>query len=393
MIFLYETQKSYCMLSSKKTVYFEGLNGLRFIAAFAVIITHIELIKSAFGLKHYWNNPILFNLGGLGVYFFFVLSGFLITYLLLTEKNNTSTINIKSFYIRRILRIWPLYYFILVLGFFVLPHFLCFEIPYLKTSFSENFYENLILYIAILPNLAFSLYPAVPNIGQTWSIGVEEQFYLIWPWVISKSKHVVKSLILIIISLIAIKIGVLILGHFFRECSWYEPLKLFVAMSKFECMAIGGLGAYYVFTNHKWIQYLNNKFLYVISLISIPILMLFTPNSIQDGIHLIYALIFLFIIIYVSIFKNVAFLEKTSLQELGKISYGIYMYHFLVIPAIIFLLKPYYDTMPELMFNFLLYTLVIGITICISKISYIKLENPIIKIKQRYTVIKSGEKE
>lgn len=363
------------------------------MAAFAVIITHTELIKSAFGIKHYWKNPILFNLGGLGVYFFFVLSGFLITYLLLTEKKNANTINIKSFYIRRILRIWPLYYFILVLGFFVLPHFTCFEIPYLKVSFSENFYENLILYILILPNLAFSLYAAVPNIGQTWSIGVEEQFYLIWPLVISKSKHVVKSLILIIISLISIKIGVLVLGRFFQESNWYNPLKLFVAMSKFECMAIGGLGAYYVFTNNKWIQYLENKFLFVVSLISLPLLMLFTPDRLQDGIHLIYAFIFLFIIIYVSVFKKVTFLEKTVLNELGKISYGIYMYHFLVIPAVLFLLKPYYDTMPELMFNFLLYTLVIGATICISKISYIVLESPIIKIKQRYTVIKSGEKE
>ncbi len=104
-------------------VYFPGLNALRFIAASAVIITHIELLKGFFGLKSFWQNPLLYNLGGLGVYFFFVLSGFLITYLLLKEKTVLNDIKIKNFYIRRILRIWPLYFFILILGLFVLTFF------------------------------------------------------------------------------------------------------------------------------------------------------------------------------------------------------------------------------------------------------------------------------
>ena len=101
-------------MKKESTIYFEGLNGLRFFAALAVIITHVELIKGVFKFKHYWNNPIIFNLGGLGVYFFFVLSGFLITYLLLSEKQKFNKIEIKQFYLRRIFRIWPLYYFIII---------------------------------------------------------------------------------------------------------------------------------------------------------------------------------------------------------------------------------------------------------------------------------------
>ncbi len=117
-------------------VYFPGLNGLRFYAAFAVVITHIELIKSFQGYPTFWvensgNNLTLrsiiqkfvFELGSLGVYFFFVLSGFLITYLLLVEKAKTKTVAVKKFYVRRILRIWPLYYLIVILGFFVIPYF------------------------------------------------------------------------------------------------------------------------------------------------------------------------------------------------------------------------------------------------------------------------------
>src|SRR5688572_30760956 len=96
-------------------VFFKGLNGLRFFAALAVIITHVELMKGVFGLPSYWQEPFFFDLGGLGVYFFFVLSGFLITYLLLVERRQIGRISIKKFYVRRILRIWPLYYFIMVL--------------------------------------------------------------------------------------------------------------------------------------------------------------------------------------------------------------------------------------------------------------------------------------
>ena len=79
------------MQSKQEHIFFEGINGLRFFAAIAVVITHIELIKGAFGIKNYWKNTFVFNLGGLGVYFFFVLSGFLITYLLLVEKQKTNT--------------------------------------------------------------------------------------------------------------------------------------------------------------------------------------------------------------------------------------------------------------------------------------------------------------
>jgi peptidoglycan/LPS O-acetylase OafA/YrhL len=77
-------------VSSNKNIYFSGLNVLRFFAALGVIVTHIDLIKEQMkfhGLHS--NNKLVFELGGLGVVFFFVLSGFLITYLLLKEKEQT----------------------------------------------------------------------------------------------------------------------------------------------------------------------------------------------------------------------------------------------------------------------------------------------------------------
>ena len=80
---------------AKKSVYFENLNGLRFIAAFLVIIHHIEQLKSIMKLPNYWDNPMIKIFGGAGVILFFALSGFLITYLLYVEKEVTLTIDLK----------------------------------------------------------------------------------------------------------------------------------------------------------------------------------------------------------------------------------------------------------------------------------------------------------
>ena len=138
----------------KDKIYFPNLNGLRFIAALLVIIHHLEQLLSAFGLKNYWDNPVIESIGGLGVELFFVLSGFLISYLLFTEEQRTSTISIKNFYIRRVLRIWPLYYLIGFLAFFLLPNISMFDIPVWGDQLSANYDLSLLLYILFLPTVS-----------------------------------------------------------------------------------------------------------------------------------------------------------------------------------------------------------------------------------------------
>lgn len=329
-------------------------------------------------------------MGGLGVYFFFVLSGFLITYLLLAEKEKIGTISIKQFYFRRILRIWPLYYFILMVGFFILPQFEVFKIASLQNSFDQNFYSNLMLYIFILPNLAFSLYPAVPNIGQVWSIGVEEQFYILWPIIISKSKSIIKTLLIIITVLIIIKAIVLLLGYFFKDTLWYQPLKLLVAMSKFECMSIGGLGAYFLFINHKFLEFVYKPAFFILSILLSILLIYFTPEILQDGVHLIYSVLFLQIILFVAKNSNATFFNNKIFNYLGKISYGMYMYHFMVIPLCIYMYVNYFRFNSLFMENLILYSTIIIISILISGISYQFFEKGFIKLKSRYSQIKSG---
>ena len=107
---------------SDSRVYFPNLNGVRFLAALVVIIHHVEMGKFWFGQPNIYDKSFVGGVfGQLGIIMFFVLSGFLITYLLLEEHRKTGTISIKDFYIRRMLRIWPVYYLIVILGFFVFP--------------------------------------------------------------------------------------------------------------------------------------------------------------------------------------------------------------------------------------------------------------------------------
>lgn len=376
----------------EERIFFPGINGLRFIAALAVIITHIELLKGVFSMPSFWKNPIVYNLGGLGVYFFFVLSGFLITYLLLAEKEKFNTVKIKEFYLRRILRIWPLYYLIVVLGFFVLPHFTQIQIHYLEDSAVKNFNSNLILYLFMLPNLAFSMFLAVPHIGQIWSIGVEEQFYIVWPWLILKTKNTIKFLLWLVVGLIALKASVLVLGFFCQAEPWFEPLKRMIAMSKFECMAIGGIGACVLRENKtKLLHIVYNKWVLNASLLLVPILILFTPDLIQDGIHVVYSVLFLIIILNVVGNKNIKIkLENNVFNFLGKISYGIYMYHFMIIPFVLLFVSNYKTQINPIALNVIIYVLVISLTILVSAISFYFFENKFIKLKSKYSPIKSG---
>lgn len=372
-------------------VYFPGLNGLRFFAAMAVVITHIELLKGSFGLVSFWKNPVIFELGSLGVYFFFVLSGFLITYLLLQEKELKNTVAIQKFYLRRILRIWPLYYFVLILGFFVLPNFKPINIDYLTDNFADNFIPNLGLYTLMLPNLAFALFFAVPHIGQMWSIGVEEQFYLFWPWLIKKSKRILRSLLGVFAFFLCIKVAYLCLPAGIKQMTFYQPLKLFLAMTKMELMAIGGIGAYLLFTKNT--LFLGLVFLpvsQIISLIMIPLLIFITPPALQDGVHIVYSCFFLVIILNVSQNpKSFLKLNSNFLNYFGNISFGIYMYHMMLIPICLLILKP---ILPNnlILQNVLIYVTVFVSTLGVAALSYRYLEKFFIKLKGRFEIVKTS---
>ena len=383
------------MKPNNANIYFSGLNGLRFFAALAVVITHIELIKGQMYFTNLWDtNKLIFELGGLGVVFFFVLSGFLITYLLLEEKSVSGRVSVKKFYVRRILRIWPLYYLIIVIGFFVLPHLPFIDIPFLTRHLDSGFWNNFLLYILLLPNLAFAFFGAVPHIGQTWSIGVEEQFYILWPWLVKYSKNVLRTLVVFMILFIGMKVIVLFLIRSFPGNEALAVVKPFLAMTKMESMAVGGIGAYLLF--HKmYIQKLYNNFILIGAIAFCVMLVYFTPAIIQDGIHLVYSTLFLIIIINVSSNPNSFLkLENRFLKTLGNISYGIYMYHMMVIAVVIGTLKKMeFKVDNSILSQLIVYSTCIVLTVFLSWISYNFFEKIFLKLKIRHTVVKSGSFE
>jgi len=382
-------------LKSNEHIYFTGLNGLRFFAALAVVVTHVELLKDQFLCENVWrSNKLVFEAGPLGVVFFFVLSGFLITFLLLKEKSVSGTIAVKKFYIRRILRIWPLYYFIILLGFLVLPKISFINIEYLARFFDTNFAPNFLLYLLFLPNLAFSIYAAVPHIGQTWSIGVEEQFYIIWPLIVKYSRNVLIALIAMISVLIAMKAIMLLIYAQHPTNHILKSIKTFLAMTKMESMAIGGIGAWILFNYPEKLKAMFNNFILVIAIILIPVFVYVAPPVIQDAMYLVYSVLFLVIILNVSSNKHSFIkLENKAFVVLGNISYGMYMYHLIVVAFVIKgLLYLGYPVNNSFFPQLVLYTIVIALTIGVSWLSYNFFEVRFLKLKEKFTVVKSGSR-
>src|ERR1700674_4160391 len=122
--------------------------------------------------------PRLFANGWMGVDLFFVLSGFLITGMLIDSKQSEGYF--KNFYVRRCLRIWPLYYSLLFFMFVL--------VPFLRPSEAHSIFERSSpwwAYPLFLQNFLIRI-PAMATgpLAVTWSLAIEEQFYLVWPWVV-----------------------------------------------------------------------------------------------------------------------------------------------------------------------------------------------------------------
>lgn len=369
----------------QQKIYFPNLNGLRFIAAFLVVIHHIEQFKSLLGIENYWDIvPFIGIIGKLGVVLFFVLSGFLITYLLLAEEHTFKTINIKKFYIRRILRIWPLYFLIVVLAFLVLPNIGLFTIPYFgKDVIYHKLMLKLILYALFFPNLAVSLLGFVPYVSHTWSIGTEEQYYLVWPLIL---KYFVKHRIFLMVFIIAFYI---LIAEFLKSGAIdflpYSTDKTLWKTFSIDCMAIGGIYAILLFNKNKILQVLLNKYLFYATIILVCGLMykaVYIPHIHYE----FYSVLFGIIILNFAANNQINIsLENSVLNYLGNISYGIYMYHPIGIVLALSISKLiHWQT------NWFIYPLSFMVTVLLAGLSYRYFEKYFLKYKLKFTRIISG---
>jgi peptidoglycan/LPS O-acetylase OafA/YrhL len=354
-------------------IYLPGLNGLRAIAAMSVVIAHVSQKGIAdFGLSYLFDLPM----AGYGVTLFFVISGFLITYLLLQEAWNKQTIDINKFYARRILRIWPIYYL------FILASILTFILLH-KTT--EVFVKELWLYTFFAANVPFIFQNGILILVHYWSIGVEEQFYLFWPWVVRFSKNeLLKTAIALFLLLFAIKIGLwLCLGP-------NSYLYRFLMVTRFHCMMIGAIGAILFFQNKfSIISLFSNKFIQLFSwilFVSMGFNIIQIPAPIGQEIISFASLSM--IMGQVTIKDRLFNLENRLCDFIGKISYGIYIVH----PLIILLLSKFYRNLEmDMDLKYILvYISVVGATVFMAWLSYSYFEKPFLKLKAKFAIVESS---
>lgn len=380
-------------------IHFRGFSEIRAIAALLVLFHHIELLKKRHSLPSLFDNDLLgsfiANAGKNGVYLFFVLSGFLITFLLLKEKELTGNISIKKFYLRRILRIWPLYYFIVLLSFCVL-YFIHTQTGYFDSNtyahklleqLNNHYWFPLILFLLFLPNLALSMGYAVPGASQAWSVGVEEQFYILWPFLI---KFFQKTMIAFLIGIIVTKIlmNIYLSNILFKleiNSVMGIPASAFVHFFKsfrIEYMGIGGLFAFFYFKKNIYLFKLLEHKLTLVGCILLVILLILKPSH-----QLPFVISCGLLITSIAIQKNK--LSKINpLDKIGKVSYGIYMYH----PLVIYLLFPLiglFSIQNIYLINCYLYLSIVPISIAISILSYNFFEKPFLLKKEKLATVKS----
>jgi peptidoglycan/LPS O-acetylase OafA/YrhL len=313
--------------SGMKSIYFENLDGLRFLCFLSVFLFHFFTLDYPDFKDNKLFNFIakdIFRNGNLGVNFFFVLSGFLITYLLIGEKIINGQIGVKFFWIRRILRIWPLFFICVLFGFAVFP--------VLKQMFGKviNDKPDLFYYLTFTNNFDF-LNKGIPYntmLSVLWSVAVEEQFYLIWPiiiYIFPLKKLWIPFAVLLITSLVFRSKNVSQLAHEIHTLSCIGDL------------SIGAFGAWLIifFTNFKTaienISKVNILFIYLSF-----ILLYLLKDELKNLNHifsiferLIISIVILFIILEQSFAVNSYFKINNfkTITNLGKISYGLYCLH------------------------------------------------------------------
>lgn len=350
-----------------KSIHLPGLNGLRAIAALSVMWGHVfQPDFGNWGVEGF-ALPVVAD----GVTLFFVISGFLITYLLLNEQEQSHTVSIPKFYMRRVLRIWPIYYLYLL-------------VAVLVTSTGNN--PNIWYYCFFTANIPFILTAGIWPIVHYWSIGVEEQFYLFWPWLVKfargNHKRLLITAVVVCVVWLACKWGIyLIKGTTIA----YR----FFAVTRFDCMMLGAVGAILYFTRNKlFMRIFQNRFLglacFLLLFFSQPWAG-FMPAPIRPQVIAVLSMV----CVVSQLGYPVVNLENRICDFVGKISYGIYVIHPLLICLLSTLFLNDNIQLPRGLSIVLIYCVVTATTILIAWLSYRFFESPFLRLKNKFAIVHS----
>lgn len=310
-----------------KPAYFPILDLLRLVASLFVVLAHSTVFFNTAAGGVFFGS-FMRNAGYYGVIFFYTLSGFLITYLLLLERRTTGGIAVGRFYVRRALRIWPLYYLIVLLSFFVLPWVL----PMPGAGPAGSWRSALVLYILFLPNMA-GLRCYIPTCFHTYTIGYEEQFYLIWPLVLRKAG---KGLAFLLVSLFVLPFLFEVVHLFIIAHDLPLPGKVtrsiragltFISYSNVPAFIAGAGGALFYVEGKVVFRTVAARRVAGFGLAGALLsLMYFGEPGRLGYVNLISALFILLIVTWIRWNPSLGRPGKAMVMG-GKISYGIYIYH------------------------------------------------------------------
>lgn len=333
--------------------------------------------------SHFFNPNITKHLftGTGGVDLFFVISGFLITEILFRykESENRLSINLKKFYFRRILRIFPIYYLYI---FIVLVLYKANVINQVGWAFCYifNFYEM--------------NYVASPLLIHIWSLSIEEQFYLIWPFLILFIPH--KRILNVIVFIIFLSL--------FLKVLWPQINHKLFTISSFEAFGVGALFAYLkMYKPAQLYKYLSNKIpLYLgIGIYALIVLFSFTDIRVFDNWFRASTSVIAFYLLGIAV--NTSNIKSTRLNTLlenkyliyiGSISYGIYMYHILIAHLLdpfldrflLTLLKTSHKSFSYIYYNSYVLKFPINTlaSILVATLSYRYIEKPFLLLKSKF---------
>jgi peptidoglycan/LPS O-acetylase OafA/YrhL len=370
------------MTSNKPVVHFFNLDVLRALAVIMVVVYHgYHAYNGWFHKIEFSTNPAIAKLIGnffenlsLGVDFFFLISGFLITYLLLVEKENTGHISIGKFYVRRILRIWPLYFLIIGLTYFICKATESPEPHYLGTIFFVNNFETISRHAMDYPFVHF------------WTLSIEEQYYLLWPLVLTIVPK--EKLMYAFVTLIGIALAYKIALAVYSENAFYTVY--YHTLTRGDAIVIGAVLALI----HKQKPIVMNVSgawrlrAYAALLLSLILWVGVSDRSWFELVLVRYIFLAGFAFLMLNYLFNpgakLAFAKKNFLHYIGKISFGIYVYHNILLP---FVVKRMYKWEMESAIVFWLIYIVI--VLLVSVLSYELLEKRILRLKDRFAVVAS----
>lgn len=345
------------------------LDGLRFFAVSVIMLGH--------WYQWTWTNPVYAKLPLVhGVDLFYVLSGFLITRILLNNRNSAPQISpsalLKTFYVRRFLRIFPIYY-LLIFGLFAFNYANTRELfPWLVT-YTSNLYQS-------INNVS------VGEFNHFWSLAVEEQFYLFWPLLmLLLPKRNIPWVLGITLVLALLSRAYF---HFFVH-KWLATS--FFTLNCMHLFSLGGILAYFQLNKPDWFNSLSQSYWFFLAFVIYSLLFYGIETYHWDWFKVIFDEFLFGIVAFFAIavaarngFKYVSafILEHPWVLHVGKISYGMYIIH-LFIPSFYYWLFPKLgislsNKFTEFVFLYLL-------TFGLAHLSWTYLESPINRLKSRFS--------